>query len=115
MKILMLVMALSSGYVDARSSNLPILFGCEQSAIYECHESYFNFEPATVPPCGIGNSVRSVECPKGPDFLGACRSAVQGGGGYQVQTVSFYYSGHVIGDSARVEQACRMANGEYIR
>jgi hypothetical protein len=115
MKTVILFLALSSGFVHARSSGLPVLFKCEQPAIHECHEFYFSFEPGSAPACGIGSSVRGMECPKVPDFLGACRSAIQGGGGYQIQTVLFYYSGHTIGDSANVEKVCHMANGEYIR
>lgn len=114
MKFLIVLIALSSAYANARNSELPILFKCEQPTLHECHESYSNFEPAMIPMCGLGNSVRDGECPKGADFLGACRSAVQGGGGYLVQTVLFYYSGHTIGDAAKVEEVCRAANGEYI-
>ena len=99
----------------ARTSDLPIFFSCRDSSLYECHESFFDFEPASAPPCGIGISVRGVECDKTRGFLGACRSAVQGAAGFHVQSVIFYYAGSAAGSTrTQIEAQCKLANGEYL-
>lgn len=99
---------------SASNSTLPNLFSCQQPITHDCVESYYSFEPAMAPMCGAGLAVRNVLCPKGPDFLGACRTAIQGGGGYLVQVVIFYYQGHPAGTREQVAQICAGVNGEYL-
>jgi hypothetical protein len=100
---------------DGRHSDLPILFSCIQPALHSCYEYYSDFEPATAPQCGLGSATRDAACPEEQDFLGACRTAVQGTSGFHVQTVTFYYTGSAYGnDPALVEKGCRDANGEYL-
>lgn len=103
------------GPKEERASQLPVLFGCNQPDLKSCHESYFNFEPASTVACGTGRAVRNQQCERGSGFLGACRSGIHGGGGYLVQSVLYYYEGHGGStDRAQVEQSCKVSGGEYL-
>jgi hypothetical protein len=101
------------GRTDGRHSDLPIVFACNEPVTGRCHESYFSFEPTSTVACGVGTATRGATCATDGTFLGACRSAVQGGGGYFIQTVLFYYEGN--GQTRdELRQSCAYANGEFL-